>query len=179
MTLEQRLKTYLGKSIKVDSTAFLAPGVVAMGDVEIGPRANIWYGAILRGDINSIRIGEGTNLQDGVIVHLADEFGVTVGKYNVIGHGAILHACEIGNECLIGMRATVLDGAKIGNQCLVAAHSLVPKGFTCPDGVLIMGTPAKVIRELTSEEKALHRQLAEKYIQVAQAHALKIKNKFN
>jgi len=110
-------------------------------------------------------------VQDGTIVHLADDYGVKVGNHTTIGHAAIIHACEIGHECLIGMGATVLDGAKIGDHCIVGANALVTQRFVAPPGSMILGAPAKVVRPLKPEEIASLRPWAEKYIAVSQAHA--------
>jgi carbonic anhydrase/acetyltransferase-like protein (isoleucine patch superfamily) len=126
---------------------------------------------VLRGDINSIEIGEGTNIQDLTMVHLADDYGVKVGRYCTIGHSAIIHACEIGDECLVGMGATILDGAIIGARCIVGANSLVTRCFVAPPGSMVLGSPAKVTRPLTEAEQAALRGWAEKYIEVAGAHA--------
>ncbi|MFZ5806022.1 MAG: gamma carbonic anhydrase family protein [Verrucomicrobiota bacterium] len=170
MNLTERLQKYFGQTPRVEQAAFVAPDAVILGDVELGKNSSVWYGSILRADIQSIRIGEATNLQDGVIIHLADELGTYVGDYCTVGHGALLHACTIGNECLIGMRATILDGARIGNQCIVGANSLVPKNFSAPDGSLIYGSPAKIIRSLFEKEISELKSWAEKYIEVALAH---------
>src|SRR3954470_10973280 len=151
--------------------AYIAPGATIIGDVRIGPRASVWPGCVLRGDINSIEIGEGTNVQDGTIVHLADDYGVRVGNFTTIGHAAIIHACEIGDECLIGMGATILDGAKIGDRCIIGANALVTQRFVAPPGSMILGAPAKVVRPLTGAERSSLRGWAEKYIEVAKAHA--------
>lgn len=131
----------------------------------------MFYGAVLRGDINSIRLGRGTNVQDNAILHLADDAGVELGDWCTVGHGAIVHACRLGHECLVGMGATVLDHAAIGDQCLIGANALVPRRFAAPPGMLIHGSPAKVIRPLTDAERAGLRALAEKYVGVARAHA--------
>ena len=120
---------------------------------------------------DTIVIGDGTNVQDGTIVHLADDNGVRVGDYTTIGHAAIIHACEIGNECLIGMGATVLDGSRIGDRCIVGANALVTQRFVAPPGSMILGTPAKVVRALTEQELRGLRPWAEKYVEVAKAHA--------
>lgn len=149
----------------------MAANATVLGDVTLGAQSSVWYGCVLRGDINSIEIGEGTNIQDLTMVHLADDHGVRVGRYTTVGHGAIIHACEIGDECLIGMGATILDGAKIGDRCIVGANSLVTQKFTAPPGSMILGSPAKVVRALTAEEQAGLRRWAEKYIEVAKAHA--------
>lgn len=171
MTIDERLARYLGRTPDTARAAFVAANATVLGDVTLGPKSSVWYGCILRGDINSIEIGEGSNVQDGTIVHLADNYGVKVGDYTTIGHAAIIHACEIGNECLIGMGATVLDGAKIGDQCIVGANTLVTQRFVAPPGSMILGSPAKVARPLTEAERAGLRRWAEKYISVAGAHA--------
>lgn len=171
MTIQERLARYLGRTPDVAQAAFVAPNATVLGDVTLGPRSSVWYGCVLRGDINSISIGEGTNVQDGTIVHLADDYGVRVGDYTTIGHAAIVHACEIGNECLIGMGATVLDGARIGDRCIVGANALVTQRFVAPAGSMILGAPAKVVRPLTEAEQMGLRRWAEKYIEVAKAHA--------
>lgn len=171
MTIDERLARYLGRTPDTARAAFVAANATVLGDVTLGPKSSVWYGCVLRGDINSIEIGEGSNVQDGTIVHLADDYGVKVGNYTTIGHAAIIHACEIGNECLIGMGVTVLDGAKIGDQCIVGANTLVTQRFVAPPGSMILGSPAKVVRPLTEAERAGLRRWAEKYIAVASAHA--------
>jgi carbonic anhydrase/acetyltransferase-like protein (isoleucine patch superfamily) len=142
-----------------------------VGDVVLGRDASVFYGAVLRGDINEIRVGDGTNIQDNAVVHLADELGAHIGAWCTVGHGAIVHACTIGNECLIGMGATVLDGATIGAQSIVGANSLVPQRFRCPPGSLVYGSPARIVRALTKKERAGLRAWARKYVAVAKAHA--------
>lgn len=176
MTVEERLSKFLSKDPQIDPTAYVARGAILLGDVHIGPRASVWHNCVLRGDINSIEIGEGSNVQDGTIVHLADHYGVKVGKYVTIGHAAMIHACTIGDECLIGMQATILDGAEIGAQSIVGAHSLVTNGTKIPPGSLVMGVPAKVVRPLTPEERAKGRHLAEKYVTVSATHKAKFGN---
>ena len=170
MTLEERLKAYLDRKPEVAADAYVAKGAVVIGAVTLGPKSSVWHGAVLRGDIQTIEIGEGSNVQDGTIVHLADEFGVKVGRYATIGHAAMIHACEIGDECLIGMQATVLDGAVIGEQSIVGAGALVTKGTIVPPGSLVLGAPAKVVRELSAEERAGIREWADKYVAVAKGH---------
>src|SRR3954470_429234 len=171
MTIQERLQRYLGRTPDTQRAAFVAPTATIVGDVTLGTDSSVWYGAVLRGDINSIVIGDGSNVQDGAIVHLADDYGVRVGSNTTIGHAAIIHACEIGNECLIGMGATVLDGAKIGDRCIVGAKVLVTQRFVGPPDSMILGAPAKVVRALTDEEQRGLRHWAEKYVGVAQAHA--------
>ncbi|HRI81046.1 MAG TPA: gamma carbonic anhydrase family protein [Opitutaceae bacterium] len=171
MTIEERLAWHLGKTPDTDRALFIAANATINGDVELGPQSSVFYGAVLRGDIHEIRVGEGTNIQDNAIVHLADDYGAYIGAWCTIGHAAIIHACTIGDECLIGMGATVLDGAKIGARSIVGANSLVPQRFECPPGSMVYGSPAKVIRPLTEAEQAGLRPWAEKYVAVARAHA--------
>jgi carbonic anhydrase/acetyltransferase-like protein (isoleucine patch superfamily) len=169
--LKDRLRRHLGRTPRTNGALFVAANATVLGDVVLGDRSSVFYGAVLRGDINSIRIGEGTNLQDGVIVHLADAHGVRVGRWCTVGHGAILHACTVGDECLVGMGATVLDGAVIGARSIVGANSLVPQRFRCPPGSLVLGSPARVVRSLTAAERRGLRSWAVKYLGVARAHA--------
>jgi carbonic anhydrase/acetyltransferase-like protein (isoleucine patch superfamily) len=171
MTLQERLEKFLGRTPDTAAAAFVADNATVIGDVTLGENSSVWYGCVLRGDINSIVIGDGSNVQDGTIVHLADDYGVTVGNYTTIGHAAIIHACTIGNECLIGMGATILDGAVIGDGCIVGANALVTQRFEAPPASMILGAPAKVVRPLTEKERGGLRNWAEKYIHVARAHA--------
>ena len=171
MDLTQRLAKHLGRKPDTAKATFVAANATVLGDVTLGAHSSVWYGCVLRGDINSIEIGEGTNIQDLAMVHLADDYGVKVGRYCTIGHSAIIHACEIGDECLIGMGATILDGAKIGDHCIVGANALVTQRFVAPPGSMILGSPAKVVRQLTETELLGLRAWAEKYIVVARAHA--------
>ncbi len=171
MDIHGRLKRHLDKNPDTAGAAFVAPNATLLGDVKLGLQSSVWYGCVLRGDINSIRIGEGTNIQDLTMVHLADDYGVTVGRHCTIGHSAIIHACEIGDECLIGMGATILDGAKIGDRCIVGANALVTQRFVAPPGSMLLGAPAKVVRALTEDEQRGLRGWAEKYIEVARVHA--------
>ena len=170
MTPEERLNTFLGKDPTIDPTAYVAPGAIVIGDVRIGPRASIWPGAVARGDINFIEIGEASNVQDGTIVHLADDYPVVIGKYVTIGHAAIIHACVIEDECLIGMGATILDGAVIGHHSIIGANALITQNTIIPPGSMALGTPAKVVKTLTAEQQADIRKWAGKYIFVSTAH---------
>lgn len=171
MTLSERLERFLASTPELREAAFVAANATVCGDVRLGRDASVFYGAVLRGDINAIRIGEGSNVQDNCIVHLSDDHGVQVGDWVTVGHAATLHACTIGDGCLIGMGVIVLDGARIGAESIVAAGALVTGGFSCPPGSMVMGRPAKVTRALTAEERQTGRRLAEKYVGVARAHA--------
>jgi carbonic anhydrase/acetyltransferase-like protein (isoleucine patch superfamily) len=172
MTIQQRLEKYLNQTPDVARAAFIAPCAEIHGAVSIGEKSSVFYKCVLRGDIQDIIIGEGTNIQDGTIVHTADEFPAIIGNYVTVGHGAIIHACTIGNECLIGMRSTILDGSVIGDHCLIAAGAVVTPRTVIPPGSMVMGSPAKVKRQLSADEiKNLRGLWAEKYIHVAKAHA--------
>jgi len=155
------------ESPQIHGSAFIAPGAVVVGAVTIGEEASIWYQCVLRGDINRIHIGAQSNIQDGTVIHLADDFPAMVGERVSVGHRAIIHACEIGDETLVGMGAIVMDGAVIGPRCVIAAGALVTKGFRAPEGSLIMGAPAKIVRELTAKEREANAALAAKYVEVA------------
>ncbi|MFP4157217.1 MAG: gamma carbonic anhydrase family protein [Opitutales bacterium] len=170
MTTEERLATFLDRTPDLAPSAYVASGAVVIGAVTLRENSSVWHNAVLRGDINTIEVGEGSNVQDGTIVHLADDFGVKIGKYVTIGHAAMIHACEIGDECLIGMQATVLDGAVVGPQSIVGAGALVTKGTQIPAGSLVLGSPAKVVRSLSEEERADLKQWAEKYVTVSREH---------
>lgn len=171
MTIEERLARHFSKTPDLAGALFIAANATVQGDVVLGPQTSVFYGAVLRGDIHEIRVGEGTNVQDNAIIHLADDYGAYIGKWCTIGHAAIIHACTIGDECLIGMGATILDGAKIGAQSIVGANSLVPQRFECPPGSMVYGSPARVVRPLKPEEIAGLRPWAEKYVATAKAHA--------
>ena len=173
MTLQERLALFLGRDPQIDPTAYVASGATVIGDVRLAPGSSVWPGAVLRGDINFIEIGENSNVQDGAVVHLSDDFPVIVGKHVTIGHAAVVHACTIEDECLIGMHSTILDGAVVGRQSIVGANALVPQGMKIPEGSMVLGVPAKVVRPLTPEERAKTSAFAKKYIEVAKAHRAK------
>ena len=155
---------------KIHPTAFIAPGAVVIGAVTLGEDSSVWYQCVARGDINRIIIGPRSNVQDGTIVHVSDDFAAIIGADVSVGHRAIIHACEIGDGTLVGMGAMVMDGAVIGHGCIIGAGSLVTKGMRVPDGSLVMGAPAKVVRTLTAEEQQKNIALAAKYIEVARGH---------
>jgi carbonic anhydrase/acetyltransferase-like protein (isoleucine patch superfamily) len=167
---ERHRARFLFVEPRIDPAAYVSPHAVVMGDVRLAARASVWPTAVLRGDINFIEIGEGSNIQDGSVVHLAEDLPVIVGKLVTVGHGAILHACTVGDECLIGMRATILDGAVIGRGSIVGAHALVTKGMQIPPGSLVMGTPARVVRPLRPDEIAGIRAWADHYVALGPIH---------
>ena len=148
---------------KTDDDAMIAEGATVVGDVRLAKGVNIWYGAVLRGDMGPITVGEDTNIQDGAILH--EE--TVVGKGCTIGHGAIVHGCTVGDNTLIGMGAIVLNGAKIGSDCIVGAGALVTGKMDAPDGSMILGSPAKVVRPLKPEEIESNRASMEEYLEAA------------
>jgi carbonic anhydrase/acetyltransferase-like protein (isoleucine patch superfamily) len=171
MNTEDRLKRFLNAKPQTAGAAFVASNATIIGDVRLGRDSSIFYGAVLRGDIETIRIGEGTNVQDGCIVHLADDLGAKVGAYCTIGHAAVIHACTVGDLCLVGMKAVILDGAEIGDECLIGAGALITSRTKIPPRSLVLGSPAKVVRQLTESEILSLRASADKYIIVSRAHA--------
>lgn len=173
MTVEERLEQHLAKTPDIAHANWVARNATVVGDVTLGPKSSVFYGAVLRGDIARIVVGEGTNLQDNVIVHLADDLDAIIGAWCTIGHAAIVHACTIEDECLIGMGAVVLDGARIGARSIVGAGAVVPPRTVVPPGSMVLGTPAKITRALSEEEQRALRGWAEKYVAVSQAHALR------
>jgi len=170
--LTKQFETFLHKRPTLGASVYIARGAVVLGDVTMGEHSSIWYNAVARGDINRIIIGHHTNIQDNAVLHLADDFPCLVGNYVTVGHSAILHACTIGNEVLVGMGATVLDGAIIGEQCLLGARALITPGTKIPPGSMVLGAPAKVARMLSKEERAKLKTWAEKYVNYA-AYCLK------
>jgi len=169
MTHQERLDKYLSRTPQVDPTAWIAPTADVMGDVTIGPKSCVLYQCVIRGDIQKIVIGEGSNIQDGSVIHLADELPAIIGDYVTVGHKAMIHACIIEDECLIGMSSTILDGAVIGRRSIVAAGAVVAPGTIVPPGSMVMGIPGK-IKPLAEERQEGLRFWAEKYIEVAAAH---------
>ena len=146
------LITYEGITPNVHDTVFVAPGAMIIGDVTIGAESSIWFNSVLRGDLEPIRIGDRTNVQDGAVIHTDKAFPCSIGDDITIGHGAILHGCTIGNEVLIGMGAILLTGSVIGERAIVAAGALIREGQEIPPGSLAVGVPAKVLREVTESE---------------------------
>ncbi len=167
---------YLTTPPRIDPSAFVAPDARVVGDVSIGPHASIWYQAVLRADIHAITIGEGSNIQDGTIIHLSSDQGVEIGPHVTVGHRAIIHACQVESEVLVGMGAIIMDGAVIGTHSIIGAGAVVTQGAVIPSGSLVLGTPAKVIRSLRPEERQSIRRSAEKYRHVARFHRELLEN---
>ena len=161
----QNKKPVLGKDV------FIAENAVLVGDVALGDRANIWYGAVLRGDENRITVGEDSNIQDNATVHCAEEFPVTIGKRVTVGHNAIVHGCVVGDDTMIGMGACVLNGAVVGKGCLIGAGAVVKEGFVVPDFSLVVGVPAKIVRTIDEETRRSIVQNAEMYVRLGAEYA--------
>ncbi len=153
-----------GITPRVAGTAWVAENAQVMGDVVLGEDASVWFGVTIRGDTDTITVGEGSNIQDGSVLHADENKPLTVGRHVTVGHQVMLHGCTIGDESLIGIGAVVLNGAKIGRNCLVGAGSLVTEGKEFPDGSMIMGSPAKAVRQLTPEQIEGLRWSARHYI---------------
>ncbi len=168
--LSKELTRNLSLGPTIHASAYVHAKAIVIGNVTIGAKASVWPCAVLRGDIAPIEVGEGSNIQDGAVLHVADGLPAKVGARVTVGHLAMIHACVIGDECLIGMHATILDGCVIGARSIVGANSLVTKVTQVPPGSLVMGSPAKVVRALTSAEQAALPGWAEKYVKVAAHH---------
>lgn len=163
-SLESQLDQFLGKTPRLGRGVYIAKGAVVIGDVTLGDHSSVWYHAVVRGDINRIVIGTGTNIQDNAVVHLADDHPAILGDYVTVGHSAIIHACTVGDEVLVGMGSTILDASVIGAQSIIGANALVTQGTRIPPGSLVLGSPAKVVRKLTLKERKGLKRWAEKYV---------------
>ncbi len=152
---------------QLDATAWVADSAQVIGNVELAEGASVWFGAILRGDSEPLRIGKGSNVQDGTVIHADPGFPTTLGENVTVGHQVMLHGCTVGDGSLIGIQAVVLNGAKIGKHCLVGAGALVTEGKEFPDGSMILGSPAKVVRQLTPEQIEGLQRVAKHYVQNA------------
>lgn len=157
-------------SPQVAESAWVADSAQVMGRVELEKDSSVWFGVVIRGDTEHISIGEGSNIQDGSVLHADYGMPLTVGKYVTVGHKVMLHGCTIGDESLIGIGAIILNGAKIGRNCLVGAGALVTEGKEFPDGSMIIGSPAKVVRQLTPEQMQGLRASAQHYIENARRY---------
>ena len=154
----------------VDAAAWIAPTAVLLGDVTIGPESTVWYHAVIRGDTDAIRIGRATNIQDGCVLHADPGVPCTLGDRVTVGHGAIVHGATVEDDCLIGMRAVVMNGARIGRGSIVAVGAIVTEGTVVPPGSVVMGQPAKVKREATEQDLARIRRAAEHYVEAGRAY---------
>lgn len=162
---------------KIDETAFVTEDSVIIGDVEIGEDASVWYGSVLRGDVNYIRVGARTNIQDMTMIHVSSEGLPTILEENItVGHRVTLHACYVESGCLIGMGAIIMDGARIGRNSLIGAGALITPGTQIPPNSLVVGSPARVKRELTAEELAMLEKSWRNYVELKNQYASETKN---
>lgn len=162
--LDPQLDRFLRRQPKLGKNVYIARTATVIGDVTLGAHASVWYGAVLRGDINRIVVGHHSNIQDNAVLHLADHYGCILGNWVTVGHGAIVHACTVRDEVLVGMGAVILDGVVIGKQSIIGAKALVTQGTKIPPGSLVLGAPAKVVRKLSPKERAGLKWWAQKYV---------------
>ena len=165
------IRPFGGKTPQVAADAFVAHSADVIGDVAVGPRSSIWYGAVLRGDVESIRIGSDTSIQDNTVIHVdSSGFATVVGNRVTVGHSVVLHGCRIGNDALIGIGSIVLNGAEVGEGAIIGAGSVVTPGTKVPPGMLALGSPARVKRPVTDEEKRHNRLGVEHYVKLGKEH---------
>ena len=160
----------LQKGPTIHSSAWVVPGATVLGDVILEEESSVWYGAVLRGDINRIVIGRRSNVQDNAAVHVDTGYPTTVGELVTIGHTAIVHACKIDNEVLVGMGSIILDDVEVGARSIIGANALVTMGTKIPPGSLVLGSPAKIVRSLDLEEQRSLRAWAEKYVELSRVY---------
>ena len=153
-----------GRRVRAASPHFIAPTAVVIGDVTIGPDSSIWWGAVLRGDYDRITIGARSNVQDNAVVHMDEGFPVTIGDNVTIGHKVVLHGCTIGDNSLVGINSVVMNDVTIGRDCLIGSNALITEGKTIPDRSLVIGSPGKVVRELSDEQVAEITDFADRYV---------------
>jgi carbonic anhydrase/acetyltransferase-like protein (isoleucine patch superfamily) len=166
-----------GQQAEISEGVFIAPSADIIGDVKLSAGSSIWFGAVLRGDIETITIGHGSNIQDGAVCHTDPNNPCTVGDHVTVGHMAMLHGCNIGDGSLIGIGATLMNGSSIGKNCIVGAHALVTEGKSFPDNSVIMGAPAKIIREVTDADRSAMQANAERYVQRAKRYLLELQSR--
>lgn len=159
------IEPFEGHWPQIEESVFVAASANLIGRVTIGEESSVWYNSILRGDINEIVVGPRSNIQDGAVLHVESNRGCYIGELATVGHGAIVHACHVGDEVLVGMGATVLDGAIIGERSIIGANTLVTMNTEIPPGSLVLGSPGKVVRSLSEDEQAEVKVWAEKYVE--------------
>lgn len=154
-----------GNSPNIDETCFVAPNATVIGKVNASSNVSIWFNVVIRADLDTVNIGENSNIQDGSILHVDAGYPIDIGKNVTVGHKVMLHGCSIGEGSLIGMNAVVLNGAKIGKGCIIGANALVTEGMEVPDGQLVLGSPAKVIKPLDENTRQLLMDSAAHYVE--------------
>ena len=155
------------KTPEIHESVFVAPTATVVGNVRIGARSSVFFGAVIRSELDEIVIGEGTNIQDNCVVHIERGMPVHVGNGCTIGHSAIVHSCTVGDNTLVGMGAIILNGAVVGKNCIIGAGALIPQSAVIPDGSLVVGMPGKVRRAVTEEEITANRASAQMYMEEA------------
>lgn len=170
MDLDQRLARFFGKQPDLHPSSFVAQGAALVGDVTVGEEASVWYHVAMRGDINRILVGPRSNVQDGCVLHVADDYPAILGEYVTCGHKAVIHACTIGDEVLVGMGSIILDGVEVGARSIIGANALVTGGMKIPPGSLVLGSPAKVVKQLDRETQLSLKSWAEKYVQLSRRY---------
>ena len=166
------MKYRLGDSrVETHPQSWVAPGAALVGKIRLEAGANVWFGAVLRGDNELIHIGENSNVQDGSVMHTDMGYPLTLGTGVTVGHNAMLHGCTVGDYSLVGINAVILNGAKIGKYCIIGANTLIAEGKEIPDGSLVVGSPGKVVRELTEQQKKMLEASAAHYVHNAQRYA--------
>ena len=170
LSWEKQLDKFLRQQPRLGQGVYIARGAVIVGDVTLGDFSSVWYNAVLRGDINRIVIAPRSNVQDNAVIHLDTGYPTTLGELVTIGHTAIVHACKIDNEVLIGMGATILDDVQVGARCIIGANALVTVGMKIPPGSLVLGSPAKIRRELTLDEQKDIARWAWSYVETAKKY---------
>ena len=154
----------------VPASAFIAPGAIVLGGATLGEETSVWYTAVIRADINRIIVGYQSNVQDGSVLHVSDDHPCVLGERVTVGHRAVVHACTVEDEVLVGIGAILLDGCHIGARSIIAAGALVTKGTHIPEGSLVMGAPAKVVRVLSADERTQNKRLALKYVELSRRY---------
>lgn len=170
------LYPYKGTFPTLGEGVYVAPGARVIGNVTLGKDASVWFNAVVRGDASTVTVGEGTNIQDLTLVHCDAGFPAAIGRNVTVGHSCVIHGCTIGDDCLIGMGTTILNGAKLGDNCLVGAGSLITEGKEFPAGSVIMGRPAKVVREVGENELEKIRHGAKHYQDNARQYSSEARN---
>ena len=166
------MKYRLGDArVEAHPDSWVAPSADVIGRVRLDSGASVWFGAVLRGDNELIHIGENSNVQDGAVLHTDMGFPLTLGQGVTIGHNVMLHGCDIDDYSLIGINSVILNGAKVGKYCIIGANSLIPEGKVIPDGSLVMGSPGKVVRELTPQQRKMLEASAAHYVHNAQRYS--------
>lgn len=172
MAIKDNCIAYKNLIPKIHDSVYISEGAFVIGDVLIASQASIWFNTVIRGDVHPVSIGECTNIQDNCTVHVMHDHPTIIGSYVTVGHGAIIHGCEVGDNCLIGMGAILLSYSKIGKNCIIAAGSLIPERKEIPSNSLVMGSPGKIVRQLTDEDIHNIRALALHYVEFAQTYKL-------